>query len=421
MMRNAALAALLTACACAPSVGVKASRSATQGQDVQTGLEILLSHPPEVIRGKRVGLITNHTGVDRRGRRSVDLLAGRREFRLVALFAFEHGLRGTEPPGARIASGVDEVTGLPVHSLYGNVHKPTPEMLRDVDVLVYDVQDVGARTYTRVSTMALSMEAAAEKGISFLVLDRPNPLGGLHMEGPVLDTSLRSFVGMYPIPLRHGMTLGELARMYNERFGIGANLTVIPMAHWRRAAWFDETGLPWVNTSPNIRSLEAALLYPGMVLLEGTNLSEGRGTDAPFQQFGAPWFRASDVARAMNAIGQPGIRYDSTTLVIAASAGKFAGLTVPGVRITVTNRDAIRPVRSAILLLETVARLHPEQFVWLGTSDARDEKKLWFDRLAGTRRVRLAIADGTVEHLLRELDEETRRFGSMRQPFLIYQ
>ncbi|MEJ7812996.1 MAG: DUF1343 domain-containing protein, partial [Gemmatimonadaceae bacterium] len=335
-----AVVALLAAGACTRP---PASRAAPGGAadaaapaGVRPGLEAFLARPPAWVWGKRVGLITNHTGVDRQRRRTVDLLAARTDFRLVALFAFEHGLRGDVPPGAPIPSGTDAPTGLPIHSLYGDVHKPTPEMLRDVDVLVYDVQDVGARPYTRVSTMALSMQAAAEKGIPFVVLDRPNPVGGVQMEGPVLDTAFRSFVGMYPIPLRHGMTLGELARLYNERFGIRANLTVVPVEGWRRATYFDETGLPWVSTSPNIRRLEAAILYPGTVLLEGTNLSEGRGTSYPFEQTGAPWLRAGEVARAMAARGLPGVRFEAVQLAIDSSAGKYPGQTVPGVRIVVT-------------------------------------------------------------------------------------
>jgi len=386
---------------------------------VRPGLEAFLARPPASVRGKRVGLITNHTGVDRQRRRTVDLLAGRTDMRLVALFAFEHGLRGDAPPGAPIASGTDAPTGLPVHSLYGDVHRPTPAMLQGVEVLVYDVQDVGARPYTRVSTMALSMQAAAEKGIPFVVLDRPNPLGGVQLEGPVLDTAFRSFVGMYPIPLRHGMTVGELARMYNDRFGIGAALTVVPVTGWRRTMYFDETRLPWVGTSPNIRRLEAALLYPGTVLLEGTNLSEGRGTSLPFEQAGAPWLRADDVVRAMAAHALPGVRFEAVQFAVDPDGRKFGGQRVNGVRLIVTDRGRHQPVRTALLLISTIRRLHPRDFAWIG-ANRREPGLLTIDRLAGTDRVRRAIDDGTIEHLLPDFEAQAARFRASRERYLLY-
>lgn len=382
----------------------------TVPSDVIPGLEVFLEHPSEQILGKRVGLITNHTGIDRAGRRNVDLLAARRDFDLVALFAFEHGLRGEAPPGEKIASGVDPETNLPVYSLYGETRKPTTEMLEAIEVLVYDVQDVGARPYTRVSTMALSMQAAAEAGIPFLVLDRPNPLSGLQVEGGRLDPAFSSFVGMYPIPLRHGMTVGELARMYNDKFEIGAELTVVPMGEWRRNLWFDETGLPWVATSPNIRSLDAALFYPGTVLLEGTNLSEGRGTDLPFQQTGAPWLRAEEVVNSMNERRLPGVRFESVRFEVDSKALKYPGESMPGVRLLVTDRDAFRPVSTALLLIDTVRQLHSAEFEWRSS----------IDRLAGTDLVRRSIDTGNLERLLEEWEEDARRFRREREPYLIY-
>jgi uncharacterized protein YbbC (DUF1343 family) len=276
-------------------------------------------------------------------------------------------------------------------------------MLDGVDVLVYDVQDVGARPYTRVSTMALSMMAAAERRIPFVVLDRPNPLGGVEVEGPVLEPPFASFVGMYPIPLRHGMTLGELARLYNERFGIGAELRVVPMRGWRRASRFASTRLPWVGPSPNIRTPEAALLYPGTVLVEGTNLSEGRGTDRPFEQVGAPWLRADEVARAVNALRLPGVR----------------GQTVPGVRLVVDDADAFRPVRTALHLVDVARRLHPAEFAWAGAS-GREPTLLTIDRLAGTDRARKAIEAGTLDELLRRSERDAAAFRVLREPYLLY-
>ena len=401
----------------APIARPLASHTSAQ---VRFGLDVFLADIPSWAAGKRIGLITNHTGIDRAGRNNIDLLRARSDVKLVALFAFEHGLRGDAPPGQPIASSVDSSSGLPVYSLYGEVNKPTPQMLDGVDVLIYDVQDVGARPYTRVSTMALSMKAAAEKGIPFVVLDRPNPLGGVQMEGPVLEPAFSSFVGMYPIPLRHGMTVGELAQMYNARYDIGADLRVVPAQGWRRAERFAATGLPWVGTSPNIKTLDAALLYPGTVLIEGTNLSEGRGTDRPFEQMGAPWLRAEDVAREMNALRLPGVQFDPVRLSVAADARKFGGQSIPGVRLVVTDADSVQPVHTVLQLLEIVRRLHPTDFAWLG-ANKREPTLLTIDRLAGTDAARKAIEAGTLPALLRKSEQDVDSFRSARAPFLIYQ
>ena len=404
-------------CASAASRGPDAAASHASG--VSPGLDRFVANPPSWALGKRIGLITNVAGIDSRGRPNIDLLASDSRFRLVALFAFEHGLRGDAPAGQPIPSGTDAKTGLPVYSLYGEVREPNAEMLRDVDVLVYDVQDVGARPYTRVSTMALSMKAAAVKGIPFAVLDRPNPIGGAIVEGPVLDTAFASFVGMYPTPLRHGMTVGELARMYNTRFGIGATLHVVPVDGWRRTMTFDETGLRFIPPSPNIRRLEAALLYPGTVLLEGTNLSEGRGTDFPFEQTGAPWLRTADVIREMEALKLPGVRFDAVSIVVAADGRRFPGQTIPGVRLSVTDRGSFRAVRTAMLLIDTIHRLHPNEFAWAG-SNQREPGLRTIDRLAGTDRFRIAVDAGRLQELLAEWDAQAEAFRAMREPYLLY-
>lgn len=377
---------------------------------VRPGVERLAAAPPAVLAGRRVGLITNHTGITRDGTSTIDVLAGLPGLRLVALFSPEHGIRGVAGPGEKVASGVDERTGLPIHSLYGETRKPTPQMLVGVEALVFDIQDIGARPYTYIYTLALAMEAAAEQGIPFVVLDRPNPLGGDAVEGNLLDPAFASFVGMYPIPARHGMTAGELARLFNERFGIGANLTVVPVQGWRRDAWFDETGLPWVNPSPNIRRLEAAIHYPGTVFLEGTNLSEGRGTDLPFEQTGAPWLRAEEVAAEMDALNLPGVRFDAVRLSVSPQARKFPGQTLPGVRLTLTDRETYQPVRSVLLLIDTIRRLHPANFEWSGT----------MDRLAGTDRLRRAVETGALPALLAEWEAEAARFRASRAPYLLY-
>lgn len=394
----------LLSLACAPAISVGV-------EEVRPGVDVLAEAPPAVLAGKRIGLITNQTGVGRDGRPTIDIVAGVPGMELAALFSPEHGIRGVAAEGERVISGRDERTGLPIHSLYGETRKPTPEMLRGIQALVFDIQDVGARPYTYVSTMALGMQAAKEAGIPFVVLDRPNPIGGTAVEGGVLDPAFATFVGMYPIPARHGMTVGELARLFNAEFGIGADLTVVPARGWRRDAWFDRTGLPWVNPSPNIRSLAAAAHYPGTVFLEGTNLSEGRGTGRPFEQTGAPWLRAAEVADSMNALRLPGVRFEAVEVAVQPSAAKYPGQTLPGIRWILTDREVYRPVEAALLLIALVRRLHPREFEW---------RVAHFDRLAGTDRLRHAIERGTLPALLREWQAEARAFDAKRRPYLLY-
>lgn len=405
---------------CAPrSATTSTAAGANAPPIVHPGLDQFVANPPDWARGKRIGLITNVAGVDSRGRNNIDLLAADKRYRLTALFAFEHGLRGDAPAGQPIESGTDAKTGLPVYSLYGEVREPTPEMLRDIDLLLYDVQDAGARPLTRVSTMALSMKAAAAKGIPFAVLDRPNPIGGTIVEGPVLDPKFASFVGMYPIPLRHGMTVGELARLYNARFGINVTLYVVPVEGWRRDMTFDATGLPFVPPSPNLRRLEAEVLYPGTVLLEGTNILEGRGSEFPFEQTGAPWIKPDDVIRAMNALSLPGVKFDAVSIPVAADGRRFPGQTVPGVRLLVTDRRTFRSVRTAMLLIDTVHRLWPNEFTWAGANQ-REPGMRTVDRLAGTDQFRLAVDAGTLGSKFAEWDAQAEAFRTLREPFLLY-
>ena len=377
---------------------------------VRAGVESFASNPPAALRGRRLGLITNHTGIDRQRTSTIDLLARSPELKLVALFSPEHGIRGTAAPGEHVESGRDSRSGLPVHSLYGATRKPTPAMLEGIDALVFDIQDVGARQYTYIYTMALAMQAAAERRMPFVVLDRPNPIGGQIVEGNILDTAFASFVGMYPIASRHGMTVGELARFFNREAGIGANLTVIRVDGWSRQQWFDETGLPWVAPSPNLPTLASAIHYPGTVYLEGTNLSEGRGSDAPFEQTGAPWLRPSEVVAAMNGRNLAGVRFEAVRFAVNPAAAKFGGDTLPGVKLVVTDRNAYRPVRTVLMLIDEIRRLHPAEFAWSGS----------MDRLAGTGRVRQAIEAGTLPALLADWDRDAQRFESIRSPYLLY-
>jgi uncharacterized protein YbbC (DUF1343 family) len=258
--------------------------------------------------------------------------------------------------------------------------------------------------------MALAMQAAAKQKIPFVVLDRPNPIGGEIVEGALLDPKFKSFVGMYPIPARHGMTVGELATLFNQKYGIGADLTVIRAANWRRSQWLNQTGLPWVNPSPNLRSLAALTSYPGTVYFEGTTLTEGRGTDRPFEQIGASWLNAPDVAKTMNEKRLPGIRFEAITMAVAPTAAKFKGQTIPGIHFVITDQEAYRPVRTSLILIDEIRKQHPRDFAWTTT----------IDRLTGSDKVRLAIEGGTLPALLDEWDREAAEFHESRKPYLLY-
>ena len=381
-------------------------------ESVRPGLEVFLADVPQPLRGKRVGLITNHAGIDRAGTSAIDLMAAHKDLKLVALFAAEHGIRGTAAAGETVSDDRDAKTGVPIFSLYQAEDRgPTPAMLQDIDVLVYDLPEVGGRTWTYVSTMALSMKAAANRKIPFVVLDRPNPIGGDIVEGALLEPAFTSFVGMYPIPARHGMTVGELATFFNTSFGIGVDLIVARAANWRRSQWFADTGLPWRNPSPNLRSPAALNSYPGTVYFEGTNLTEGRGTDRPFEQIGAPWLDAAGVVSAMHQQRLPGIRFEAITMPVERSAAKFPGHTIPAIRFVITDREAYRPVRTALVLIDTIRRHHPKEFAWGKT----------IDRLTGSDKVRKAIDSGALPALLTQWDREAAAFRDERKPFLLYQ
>jgi len=408
MRSSRAAAAMILLAACAPT---SPSNAPVPASTVIPGIEVFLADVPAQLRGKRVGLITNESATDRAKTPDIDLIAKSPDLKLTALFAPEHGIRGTLAAGAKIENEVDAKTGVPVYSLYGGQDRaPNEEMLENVDALVYDLLEVGGRTWTYVSTMALSMEAAKKKGIPFVVLDRPNPIGGEIYEGALVEPAFKSFVGFYPIPARHGMTVGELAKMFNERHGIGADLFVIKVKGWKRSQWQDQTGLPWTNPSPNLRSLAALNNYPGTVYFEGTNLSEGRGTDRPFEQIGAPWLNAQEVVRIMNDGKLPGIRFEAITMPIASSAGKHPGLTVPAIRFAITDRQAYRPVRTALLLIDEIRRQHPKDFAWRSS----------IDRLTGSDKVRQAIEAGQLAALLAQWDKEAEDFKAGINSFLMY-
>ncbi|MFH1762549.1 MAG: DUF1343 domain-containing protein [Gemmatimonadota bacterium] len=415
------LASLLALGACGPG----GNESSGQGSNipdppvlhliptpVRPGLEVLLSDSIHLIQGLRVGLITNHTGIDSKKVHGIDRLAEAPQVELVALFSPEHGLRGEAEGGVEILNQTDEGTGLPIHSLYGQTQKPTPEMLEGLDAILFDIQDVGTRYYTYVSTMARAMEAAGEAGIPLLVLDRPNPIGGVAVQGTVLEPDFASFVGLYPVPMRHGMTAGELARLYVGEFGIQVDLRVVRMDGWKREMTFGDTNLPWVPPSPNMPSVESALHYPGTCLFEGTNLSVGRGTDMAFQIVGAPWLNGDSLAAALARYEIPGAEFRAVRFTPTAPGdGKFPNQEVQGVRLISLSPD-YDPTLAALALLRETRRMSGDRWEW---------RPGHFDRLAGTDRLREGVEAGHPVDVLREgWDEALAVFLELRNRYLIY-
>jgi uncharacterized protein YbbC (DUF1343 family) len=379
---------------------------------VTPGISVLLKDSAHLVRGKRVGLITNHTGRDEKGTSSIDLLFKAPQVRLTALFAPEHGIRGSARGGALISSGVDEKTGVKIFSLYGDTKVPTSRMLDDVDVLVYDIQDVGARMYTYVWTMTLAAEAAKKAGKRFIVADRPDPIRADIVEGGLIDKRYRSFTGLHNVPLRYGLTPGELARYLVSSGEIDADVIVIPMKGYRRSMWWDETGLEWVAPSPNIRDTEAALLYPGISFFEATNVSEGRGTDLPFRLVGARWLTdAAAIVRVMNSKSLGGVRFKSVRQRIRRGE-KFGGETIPMIRIIVTNRDHVRSSEIGAHLLREIYSRHPKQFRW--------QQGAGIEELSGSRDLRRAVEQGGIDSLLAKWRSESKRFSTNAASSLLY-
>ena len=401
-------ALLLTLIACA---GDSAPEARTE-VELRPGIDVLLDDSLHLVRERRVGLITNHTGLDRSGRSSIDRLAEHPDVDLVALYSPEHGIEGRAEAGERVASRSDARTGVPIHSLYGDTRRPTEDMLEGIDVLLFDLQDIGARYYTYVYTMAYAMEEAGRRGIPFVVLDRPNPIGGEALQGNVLDPAFSTFVGLYPVPMRHGMTPAELARLYVGEFGIDVDLRVVPVAGLTRSMTFDDTGLPWVPPSPNIPSVESALAYPGTCLFEGTPLSVGRGTDRAFQWVGAPWLDGEALSAALNAYGFEGVRFEPATFTPSgAGDGKFDGVEVSGVRVVPLDAGFDAPRVGAAMVIEAY-RASGDRWSW---------NVAHFDRLAGTDALRLGIEAGAeLDELTAGWGEQLRAFAALREPYLIY-
>lgn len=387
--------------------GAGLRRAVGRNGETMTGLDVLEAERFAPLQNLRVGLITNHTGIDRLGRRNIDLML-KAGVRIRALFSPEHGFLGVEDREG-IGDTVDPVTNIRVLSLYGKTRQPTPEMLKDLDVLVFDIQDIGVRFYTYATTMAYCMEAAAQAGLPYFVLDRPNPIDGVHVEGPLLDRDKLSFVGYFPLPLRHGMTIGELAQLFNAENRIGAKLTVVRMKDWQRGDWFDATRFPWVNPSPNMRSLNAALLYPGIAMLEyAKNYSVGRGTDAPFEHVGAEFINGRDLSEYLNKRLVPGVRLYPTRLKPASS--NLAGKDIEGVRFVVTNREAFDSARLGIELASALEKLYPGSIDFEGNA-----------KLIGSSSVIKSIQAGEEPRAIQtKIDEELRAFLDVRAKYLIY-
>lgn len=389
---------------------------------VKTGLDVLCDQQFEQFSGKRVGIICNHTARDKSGRHIVDLFHDSGKCRVTAIFGPEHGFRGLHADGRAIHNETDPKTGAVIYSLYGKTRQPDSEMLQNVDVLVYDIQDVGARFYTYITTMSLAMESAAKQGIPFVVLDRPNPIRGDMTEGPVLDMDYQSFVGAHPIPIRYGLTIGELANWINgeifSKKGLSVDLTVIKMEGWKRSLWYDQTDLPWISPSPNMTTLETASVYPGFCLLEGTNLSEGRGTDTPFLKFGAPWIDSESYADALNALNLQGVRFrpisfTPVSIPNVAYRPKHENQLCGGVAIEIINRDEFKPVAAMLLILEKTRDLYPEDFALRKT----------LNRLYGSNQLQTALITGEIKvrSLIEDWRQDLDNFTETAKKYYLYE
>ena len=382
----------------------------SQAMVVKLGIDHIDDAMP-VFAGKRVGLITNSTGMNSSFESTVDVLYTKTN--LVALFSPEHGIRGAVKAGDAVNAMLDEKTNLPIHSLYGKTKKPTAEMLADIDVLAFDIQDIGARPYTYIYTMAYAMQSCKEIGKTMVVFDRPNPVGGVQVEGGIVKPGFESFIGMYPIPIRHGMTVGELAKLFNSEFGIGCNLVVVEMTGWKRAMHFSETGLPWIMTSPNIPTPDTALVYPGTGLFGGTNISEGVGTTKPFEFVGAPWLNADSLAREMTRLSLPGIIF--RPIYFTPRFGLYSGETCAGVQLHITNRKTFQPVKTGMNLLYTIKNMSGDQFSFKRS----DSPEGTMNVIVGDDSV--STGKYSLPDLLNIWEKESQQFREMSQKYYLYQ
>ena len=387
---------------------------------IKLGLERLLEDDISLLQGARVGLICNQASVDHHFRHAADILHEHPSVQLDALFGPQHGIRGdVQDNMIETEHTVDLQTGLPIHSLYSETREPTDAMLRDLDLLVFDMQDVGCRIYTFAYTMANSMVAAKRNGKKILVCDRPNPINGVNVEGNVLEPDQASFVGQFAIPTRHGMTLGELALLFNQRFGIDCDLEVVQMDGWERGHWLDQTDSPWVMPSPNIPTLDSAIVFPGTVHFEGTQLSEGRGTTRPFELVGAPYIDPERYASELNELHLPGVFFRSC--IFRPTFQKHAGVSCGGVQLHVTDRDAFEPVVTGLHMVEVAYQLYPDQFRWKEPPYEYVYDRNPFDVIAGTSSIRQAIEDGSsIGSLQERWKKDLDTFNQVRADHLLY-
>lgn len=388
---------------------------------VHTGIERVLKIWPKQLKGARVGLLVHPASVNRNTMHAVDLFKKTKKFALKALFGPQHGIRGETQDNMIEWEGFrDKQTGLSIHSLYGHTRKPGPEMLQDIDTIVIDLQDVGARYYTFIWTMALCMQACEAMRKSIVVLDRPNPIGGLRTEGPVLNTAFTSFVGLHPLPVRHGMTIGETGNYLRNEYYPDFDFHVIPMQGWRRKMWFDQTGLPWIMPSPNMPTPDTALVYPGICLLEGTNLSEGRGTTRPFELFGAPFIEPELLVTHLKNYRLRGVTF--RPLYFQPTFQKHAGKLCGGAQIHVTERNTFLPFKTGVAILKAIHDLYPKHFDWKQPPYEYETRKLPIDILAGTDRLRKEIGqEEKLDRMEAWWQEECREFNrNFRKKYLIY-
>ncbi len=425
---------LFLSCLCCRNSGI--APQTRQVDKVKLGIEVFLEKHLSLVDGKKVGLITNPSGVDSRLKSTAELFQNHPQINLVALYGPEHGIRGNAQAGEYVPFYVDKKYQIPVFSLYGQSRKPDPGMLKNIDdymrsydiqeegkspesgmigdleVMIFDIQDVGTRIYTYIATMAYCMEACAQNGIEFIVLDRPNPINGRDTEGPLLEfPDYSSFVGLYPIPVRHGMTAGELAKLFNSEFlKKKVSLTVIPMEGWERQMWYDDTSLPWVIPSPNMPTLDTAMVYPGQVFLEGTNVSEGRGTTRPFELFGAPWIDGHELTKKINSLNPPGVDFREAWFTPTFS--KFKGELCGGAQVHVADRNSFQPFATVLHIIKTVMDSYPDEFRF---------HEEYFDKIMGSSKIREALLKGTgVEDIIKSYTQELKAFDKIRKPYLIY-
>lgn len=382
---------------------------------MKLGLDVFLDKHINKLKNKKVGLTTNLTGVNKELESIVDLFYKQKNIELVALYGPEHGIRGDAKAGEKVEFSVDELTGLPVYSLYGETRMPTQSMMNDIDLMVFDIQDIGSRYYTYIYTLAYIMKACEKYDKELIVLDRPNPITGSITEGNLVEKEYSSFVGKYPIPNRHGLTVGELALIYKNEFNLDCQLTVIPMEGWKREMYYDETELIWIPPSPNTTSIDMTILYAGTCLIEGTNLSEGRGTSYPFEVVGAPFINGNELAREFNKINLPGIIARATSF--KPSYQKYKNELCSGVHFHITDREKIKPLKSIISLLEIIQNLYPDQFKFRSVADG---ERSFFDLLAGTNELRKQILAGNTNGYFKESEKQLETFNEMSQKYQLY-